>query len=106
MIVSSYSFIDASTGDYQEEEVFYQEEEQENFDHITNQGKLLPMQARLMQTILVASYILANCKALQEKGTITFYFMNLSQVFTLQALLDFIYQSYFLIYDSLGLVIE
>ena len=44
MIVSSYSFIDASTGDYQEEEVFYQEEEQENFDHITNQGKLLPMQ--------------------------------------------------------------
>ena len=55
MIVSSYSFIDASTGDYQEEEVFYQEEEQENFDHITNQGKLLPMQARLMKTILVAS---------------------------------------------------
>ena len=60
MIVSSYSFIDASTGDYQEEEVFYQEEEQENFDHITNQGKLLPMQARLMQTILVAS--LYSCK--------------------------------------------
>jgi hypothetical protein len=60
VIVSSYSCIDASTGDYQEEEVFYQEEEQENFDHITNQGKLyygklLPMQARLMQTILVAS---------------------------------------------------
>ena len=54
MIVSSYSFIDTSTGDYQEKEVFYQEEEQENFDHITNQGKLLPMQARLMQTILVA----------------------------------------------------
>ena len=40
MIVSSYSFIDASTGDYQEEEVFYQEEEEENFDHLTNQGKL------------------------------------------------------------------
>ena len=40
VIVSSYSFIDASTGDYQEEEVFYQEEEQENFDHLTKQGKL------------------------------------------------------------------
>ena len=60
VIVSSYSFIDASTGDYEEEEVFYQEEEQENFDHITNQGKLLPMQARLMQTILLAS--LYSCK--------------------------------------------
>ena len=50
MIVSSYSFIDASTGDYQEEEVFYQEEEEEHFDHLTNQGKLLPMQARLVQS--------------------------------------------------------
>ncbi len=49
MIVSSYSCIDASTGDYQEEEAFYQEEEEENFDHLTNQGKLLPMQARLVQ---------------------------------------------------------
>ena len=39
MIVSSYSFIDASTGDYQEEGV-YLEEEEENFDHLTNQGKL------------------------------------------------------------------
>jgi hypothetical protein len=53
VIVSSYSFIDASTGEYQEEEVFYQEEEQENFDHITNQGKLLPMQARLLQVIML-----------------------------------------------------
>ena len=44
MIVSSYSCIDASTGDYQEEGIFYQEEEQENFDHITNQGKLLLIQ--------------------------------------------------------------
>jgi hypothetical protein len=52
VIVSSYSFIDASTEDYQEEEVFYQEEEQEHFDHTTNQGKLLPMQARLMQAII------------------------------------------------------
>ena len=50
MIVSSYSFIDANTGDYQEEEVFYQEEEEENFDHPTNQGKLLPMQDRFVQS--------------------------------------------------------
>ena len=50
MIVSSYSFIDASTGDYQEEEVFYQEEEQENFDHITNQGKLTLLQGSLVQS--------------------------------------------------------
>jgi hypothetical protein len=40
VIVSSYSFIDASTGDYQEEEVFYQEEGEEKFDHYPNQGKL------------------------------------------------------------------
>ena len=44
MIVSSYSFIDASTGDYPEEEVFNQEEE-ENFDHYPNQGKLVFLQS-------------------------------------------------------------
>jgi hypothetical protein len=50
VIVSSYSFIDASTGDYQEEEVFYQEEEQENFDHLTNQGKLTLLQSSHVQS--------------------------------------------------------
>ena len=39
MIVSSYPFIDASTEGYEEEEVFYEEEE-EKFDHCTTQGKL------------------------------------------------------------------
>ena len=39
MIVSSYSFIDASAGDYQEEEVYFEEEE-DHFDQYTNQGKL------------------------------------------------------------------
>ena len=39
MIVSSYSCIDASAGEYQEEEGFYPEEE-EHFDHLNNQGKL------------------------------------------------------------------
>jgi hypothetical protein len=38
-LYTSYPFIDASTEDYQEEEVYFEEEE-ENFDHYTNQGKL------------------------------------------------------------------
>ena len=61
MIVTSYPFIDASTEGYEEEEVFYEEEE-ENFDHCTNQGKLY-------------SCKLPKCKALLEQGTITYYFM-------------------------------
>lgn len=43
MIVTSYPFIDSSTEGYEEEEVFYKEEE-EHFDHYTTQGKLLPIQ--------------------------------------------------------------
>ena len=43
-----YLFIDASTEGYPEEEVIYEEEE-ENFDHFSNQGKLIPMQALLVQ---------------------------------------------------------
>lgn len=58
-MVTSYPFIDASTEEYQEEEVFYEEEE-ENFDHCTTQGKLTPMQARLLQAITDASYTLAS----------------------------------------------
>ena len=45
-----YLFIDASTEGYKEEEGDYEEEE-EHFDHCTNQGKLIPMQALLVQTI-------------------------------------------------------
>ena len=88
MIVSSYSFIDTSTGDYQEEEVFYQEEEQENFDHLTNQGKLTLLQGSLVQSSTRARhhYLFILC------------LMLLSQVFTLQALLNFVYQS--LLFDS------
>ena len=38
----TYVFIDASTDQAFEEEEFYQEEkEEENFNHCTNQGKLL-----------------------------------------------------------------
>ena len=40
--VPRISFIDASTKGYEEEEVYGEEEE--NFDHFSNQGKLLPMQ--------------------------------------------------------------
>ena len=43
-LLSLYSSIDASTKGYPEEEVIYEEEE-ENFDQYTNQGKLIPMQA-------------------------------------------------------------
>jgi hypothetical protein len=39
VFVTSYPFIDASTEGYEEEEVFYEEEE-EHFDNCTNQGKL------------------------------------------------------------------
>ena len=62
MIVSSYSCIDASAGEYQEEEGFYPEEE-EHFDHLNNQGKLTPMQARLLQVVMLQANILAKCKA-------------------------------------------
>jgi hypothetical protein len=39
VIVTSYPFLDASTEEYQEEEVYFQEEE-DHFDQYTNQGKL------------------------------------------------------------------
>ena len=59
MIVTSYPFLDASTEEYQEEEVYFEEEE-ENFDHLNNQGKLyyckmLPMQANTNASSIVAS---------------------------------------------------
>ena len=75
VIVSSYSFIDASTGDYQEEEV-YLEEEEENFDQYTNQGKLIFLQ---------------SAKPLGQ-GTmfLIFDYENPSQVFTLQVVTCFL----------------
>ena len=87
MIVSSYSFIDASTGDYQEEEVYFQGEE-DHFDQFPNQGKI----------ILLQSAKLTMSKALP----IYFMFLILFPSFTLQALFTFILSKYFLIYDSLG----
>ena len=47
-LYTSYSCIDASTEEYQEEGVYSQEEE-ENFDHYTTQGKLIFLQTTLMQ---------------------------------------------------------
>ena len=71
MFVSLYSFIDASTGDYQEEGDFYQEEE-ENFDHYPNQGKLIFLQsAKLYQG--------------KAHSPITLCFMIPSQVLFLQS---------------------
>ena len=88
MIVSSYSFIDASTGDYQEEEVFYQEEGEENFDHHPNQGKIILLQSAKL--------------TMSKASPIYFMFMILFPSFTLQALLTFVLSKYFLIYVSLG----
>ena len=47
MFVYPVLFIDASPEDYPEEENTYEEEE--HFDQYTNQGKLIPMKARLVQ---------------------------------------------------------
>ena len=57
-----YLFIDASTEGYPEEEVIYEEEE-ENFDHFSNQGKLIPIQALLVQ---------------DSKDTLAIYLRNLT----------------------------
>ena len=80
-----YVFIDASTDAYEEEEEVYEEEEEEhctNCANCTNQGKLIPMQAILVQA---------------SKDTIAIYLFRepyQSQVFILQA---FIYQSLFIV---------
>ena len=50
-LLSLYSSIDASTGIYEEEEENIYGEEEKHFDHCTNQGKLIPMQALLVQAI-------------------------------------------------------
>ena len=70
MIGTSYSFIDASTEGYEEEETY--EEEENHFDHQPNQGKLLSMQAILVQA---------------SKDTIAIYLGNLThpKFFILQA---------------------
>ena len=71
VIVISYPFLDASTEEYQEEEVYFQEEE-DHFDQYTNQGKLIFLQ---------------SAKLYQSKAhlPITLCFMIQSQVFTFQA---------------------
>ena len=48
-LYTSFSCIDASNEEYQEEEGYSQEEE-ENFDSYPNQGKLILLQATLMQS--------------------------------------------------------
>ena len=71
MIVTSYLFLDASTEEYQEEEVYCQEEE-DHFDQYTNQGKLIFLQsAKLYQS--------------KAHSLITLCFMIPSQVLLLQA---------------------
>ena len=50
-----YLFIDASTEEYEEEGDY--EEEEEHFDNCTNQGKLIPMQAILMQDVIATLFL-------------------------------------------------
>ena len=62
-LCTSYSFIDASTEGYEEEEVYGEEEE--NFDHFSNQGKLywcklLPMQANIAVLVQASKDTLAS----------------------------------------------
>ena len=57
-----YLFIDVSTEEY-EEEGDYEEEEEEHLDNCTNQGKLMPLQAILVQA---------------SKDTIAIYLGNLT----------------------------
>ena len=76
VLVCPCVFLDASTEGYEEQEEIYKEEEEEpctNCANCTNQGKLIPMQAILVQA---------------SKGTIAIYLFRepyQSQVFTLQA---------------------
>ena len=64
---------DVSANEEYQEEEFCTEEEEESFDHLTNQGKLRSMQAMLVQA---------------SKDTIAIYLLRasyLSQVFILQS---------------------
>ena len=69
---ASYSFLDASTEEYQEEEEVYFQGEEDHFDQYTNQGKLIFLQ---------------SAKLYQSKAhlSITLCFMIPSQVLFLQA---------------------
>jgi hypothetical protein len=82
-LYTSYPFIDASTKGYEEEEVFYEEEE-ENFDHCTNQGKLY-------------SCKLPKCKLYLSKAPI-----HTTLCFTFQVPV-FILQSFYFDYQGLPL---
>ena len=88
-IYTSYSYIDASNEEYQEEEGYSQEEE-ENFDNYPAQGKLT-----------LAKH---KCLALQEQR----HHHPLLLCITYPMFLPYIYfrlfiSNYVLIYDSLGL---
>jgi hypothetical protein len=44
-LYTSYSILDASTEEYQEEEEVYFQGEEDHFDHFPNQGKLIFLQS-------------------------------------------------------------
>ena len=75
MIVTSYPFLDASTEEYQEEEVYFQEEE-DHFDQYTNQGKLIFLQsAKLYQSKAHSPIILCFLIPSQVLFLQSFYFI-------------------------------
>ena len=75
MIVTSYPFLDASTEEYQEEEVYFQEEE-DHFDQYTNQGKLIFLQsAKLYQSKAPSPIILCFLIPSQVLFLQSFYFI-------------------------------
>ena len=77
----SYSFLDASTEEYQEEEEVYFQGEEDHFDQFPNQGKLIFLQ---------------SAKLYQSKAhlSITFCFLIPSQVYSYK-LLPWLFKAYF-----------
>jgi hypothetical protein len=66
----SYSFLDASNEDYQEEEEVYYQEEEYHFDQYNNQGKLIFLQsAKLYKALkgLVVVVVVVNFWQALEK---------------------------------------
>lgn len=82
---TSYSCIDASNEEYPEEEDYTQEEE-ENFDSYPNKGKLILLQANPKANLFKSK---APLFLLYAQCSYSKFF------FTLQALLNFVYQSIF-----------
>ena len=102
-MLSSYPFIDASTEGYEEEEEIIYGEEEEYFDQYTNQGKLIPMQAMLVQASKdpIAIYLFRDFYQSQVfiLQSFCFYLSKLTFIVDLCLSLDY-YKSFKLSLDS------